>query len=323
MSMTQTTAPRTRLGAFGRPVLALACGAAVTASVLSPIQALAMTPPAAQPVNNDAGQTPAEVTVEKTAQVSAMVTANATVKSRLAAKTKALTAKTAAVTLYKNKLALETAAKKALATAVKAKKTSALAALKTKVAAATKAKTVATASVTAKTKAYNNAVTAYNAAVAAARTAAVAAVDAAHYTPIDGTYDGPLTNLHPIVYSTGAVTEHIQVHITILDGYISNITTDGYVGDVIAPGSCNTSGLTSDEALSCNYNQQAVAQLETAATTVNRYDGKIDVSSCSYDPNTFAQLNPNSIACLTGATYTTAGFTTSLHSALISAGFKL
>jgi hypothetical protein len=152
-----------------------------------------------QPVNNDYGQSAAEV--------------NAEVAKQVAANTLVIAAK-AKVTSTNNVLVLRTkaynAAKAAYAAALKTGNA-------TKIAAAKKTLTTATAALATAKKNYATAVTARNATV----TRITTLVRGAHFKPVDGTYVGNDTLY--FVPDLG-FSETIKVSITVYGGHISSVT---------------------------------------------------------------------------------------------------
>ncbi len=210
-----------------RSILAVTGCAAALGSLLAPASAHAAT----DPVNNDYGQSPAQVTSEVAAQVAALpavVTAKARVVAADAARLRAAK--------------LEAAAKKS-------HKGLPAAHLK-----ATKAKT-------AETKA--------KVALAKATAVATMTVRSAHYTPVDGTYLGPVSQY--FIPSLGL--EPIQVSITVYGGHVSDLSVPVYV-------STGTSG---------EYNAMALPQLTTRAMAAHDTATVASVSGASLTSEAFVK----------------------------------
>jgi uncharacterized protein with FMN-binding domain len=177
-------------------------GAAVLGSIAGAGPALAVSTPG-QAVNNDYGQSPAEINAEVVAAVSSSGSV-VTSKARYAAAHKILLVR----------IKSEAKAKAVYLAAVKSKKRTPI--------ARTKKAYLGAHALTVKAKAADTATrTAYLKAVAATTTA----VRAAHFIPVDGVYTGPAVQY--FIPKLGL--EPIQVQITVYGGHVSDVSVPQYV----------------------------------------------------------------------------------------------
>ena len=160
-----------------------------------------------QDVNNDYGQSPAQVSIEIAAQVNAVPQ----VKAALSAKNAAAAVVTAAA---KKQAAARTAV-------IKAGKTG----KKVKIVAAKKAYDKARKVTAAAQAKYRTATATYSSSYAAA----LVTIRAAHYLPVDGTYAGSPSTYTIVSAVNGVVIEPVQVQVVAYGGVVTDVQAIDYV----------------------------------------------------------------------------------------------